>query len=214
MYYNVKSKNSKKNVAIKIFILLLILVIILTRPLISLYNEKTNINVSTQETKEIYSNYESLNQDIIEVLNEMCIKENDIYILKNSYKDNDDYLYFNNILLLISNILNSTNSAFLVENKYDKIHYELINFRKRIVNYKTMLQGFVGNNDIIDSYANSIINILSIDFNENYYSTRINKLFNINGKQTIYNDYMKLLRVEYEITDMMYNIVKYIQSEI
>lgn len=84
-------------------------------------------------------------------------------------------------------------------------------FDKRMAMYKQRIQPLINNNynNIINSYVKSIINILSIDFDDSYYNTRRNKLFNINGRKEIYNDYMILLQVEYEITkhDVQYNTI-------
>lgn len=214
MKFNLKNKKVKDYIAKIIMTFLVISVLILPRELINLYNEKTAIDVRTKEIKELYSNYESINQQIIKILDKICIKENDIYILKNEYTENKNYSYFNSIILIISNILNSNTN--LLDKNNNKIHYEQIMFDKRMAMYKQRIQPLINNNynNIINSYVKSIINILSIDFDDSYYNTRRNKLFNINGRKEIYNDYMILLQVEYEITNMMYNIIQYIQGEI
>lgn len=65
MKFNLKNKKVKDYIAKIIMTFLVISVLILPRELINLYNEKTAIDVRTKEIKELYSNYESINQQII-----------------------------------------------------------------------------------------------------------------------------------------------------
>lgn len=207
---------SNKKSTIKIIIVCLIIILLLKNS-INFYNEKTNINTRTKEVKEIYERYDSTRALLLSQLDKICVKESDIFILKEEFTNEQNYDYYNGIILNISHILNSSDKFFLAEQKNIKINYSTLNFNNRIANYKQIMRSIANNNDsnnIVSSYINTIINIMSISFKEEYYDMRVNKLFNLFGKEYIYSDYKKTLDIELELMNTLYNIVQYIQADI
>lgn len=179
-----------------------------------LYIIKKTINTKTNEVNEIFKKYDNTHSLLLKQLDKICEKENNIYILKNKYENNSNYTYYNGVILIISNFLNSSNKFFLTEKKFNKIDYDTINFKNRITNYKQIMSSMLSNdnNNIINAYINSIINIISISYEEDYYNMKTNKLFNLSGKKYIYNDYNKIISIELEYMTTLYNIVQYIQN--
>lgn len=214
---NTKYKfTSTKKSTIKIIIVCLIIILLL-KNFINFYNEKTNINTRTKEVKEIYERYDSTRALLLSQLDKICVKENNIFILKEEFTNEQNYDYYNGIILNISHIINSSDKFFLAEQKNIKINYSTLNFNNRIANYKQIMRSIANNNDsnnIVSSYINTIINIISISFKEEYYDMRVNKLFNLFGKEYIYSDYKKTLGIELELMNTLYNIVQYIQADI
>ena len=214
---NTKYKfTSTKKSTIKIIIVCLIIILLL-KNFINFYNEKTNINTRTKEVKEISERYDSTRALLLSQLDKICVKENNIFILKEEFTNEQNYDYYNGIILNISHIINSSDKFFLAEQKNIKINYSTLNFNNRIANYKQIMRSIANNNDsnnIVSSYINTIINIISISFKEEYYDMRVNKLFNLFGKEYIYSDYKKTLGIELELMNTLYNIVQYIQADI
>lgn len=209
---NMNSKYKHIN-TIKI-ILICFVIILVSKDIIALYNEKTPINTKTNEVNEIFEKYDNTHSLLLKQLDKICEKENNIYILKNKYENNSNYTYYNGVILIISNFLNSSDKFFLTEKKFNKIDYDTINFKNRITNYKQIMSSMLSNdnNNIINAYINSIINIISISYEEDYYNMKTNKLFNLSGKKYIYNDYNKIISIELEYMTTLYNIVQYIEN--
>ncbi len=120
------------------------------------------------------------------------------------------------MLLKISNILNSKESIFLLEKPTNNINYKTINFDSKLLTYKQVLNSINNNqnDEIINSYINTVINIISINSESNYHNSKKTNLFNISGKSLIYTDYKKLLENELELTTIINNLVEYIEKNI
>lgn len=209
--------NKNKPIILKTIIFVsIILLIILTNFIINSYNEQTPINITTDEVKELQQKYKITMTNTYSILERICTKENNIYVLKDKYKTNNNYSSYNNLILKISNSLNSKDNLLLLEKNQNTITYKNLDFTNRVLNYKNIINNLNDNqNDkIINSYINTIANLITINCEEDYYNSKKINLFNLSGKTVIYNDYKKLIDNEFEITNAIYNIVEYIEKSL
>lgn len=209
--------NKNKPIILKTIIFVsIILLIILTNFIINSYNEQTPINITTDEVKELQQKYQIAITNAYSILERICTKENNIYVLKDKYKTNNNYSSYNNLILKISNSLNSKDNLLLLEKNQNTIIYKNLDFTNRVLNYKNIINNLNDNqNDkIINSYINTIANLITINCEEDYYNSKKINLFNLSGKTVIYNDYKKLIDNEFEITNAIYNIVEYIEKSL
>lgn len=209
--------NKNKPIILKTIIFVsIILLIILTNFIINSYNEKTSINIKTDDIKELQQKYQITMTNTYSILERICTKENNIYVLKDKYKTNNNYSSYNNLILKISNSLNSKDNLLLLEKNQNTITYKTLDFTNRVLNYKNIINNLNDNqNDkIINSYINTITNLITINCEEDYYNSKKINLFNLSGKTVIYNDYKKLIDNEFEITNALYNIVEYIEKSL
>lgn len=209
-------KSKEKNYKIYVIILLIILVFVcITKFSIDIYNEKTQINLDTDEIVRIYQEYDIYEQKIENNLKEICIfEENNICTLKTEYENNENYQYYNTTLIHISNLLNS-NSVNMITKKLTIIKYEDLKFDRRISNVKEMIKMIGEDTDsIIYDYLNSLNKLITIHAEESYYSKKANNIFNYNGKEIIYNDYRKIIETELEVYKIVHNITKYIETDL
>lgn len=209
--------NKNKPIILKTIIFIsIILLIILTNFIINSYNEQTPINITTDEIKELQQKYQITITNTYSILERICTKENDIYVLKDKYKTNNNYSSYNNLILKISNSLNSKDNLLLLEKNQNTITYKNLDFTNRVLNYKNIINNLNDNqNDkIINSYINTIANLITINCEEDYYNSKKINLFNLSGKTVIYNDYKKLIDNEFEIINAIYNIVEYIEKSL
>lgn len=207
--------NKNKPIILKTIIFIsIILLIILTNFIINSYNEQTPINITTDEMKELQQKYQIAITNTYSILERICTKENNIYVLKDKYKTNNNYSSYNNLILKISNSLNSKDNLLLLEKNQNTITYKNLDFTNRVLNYKNIINNLNDNqNDkIINSYINTIANLITINCEEEYYNSKKINLFNLSGKAVIYNDYKKLIDNEFEIINAIYNIVEYIEN--
>ncbi len=207
--------NKNKPIILKTIIFIsIILLIILTNFIINSYNEQTPINITTDEMKELQQKYQIAMTNTYSILERICTKENNIYVLKDKYKTNNNYSSYNNLILKISNSLNSKDNLLLLEKNQNTITYKNLDFTNRVLNYKNIINNLNDNqNDkIINSYINTIANLITINCEEEYYNSKKINLFNLSGKAVIYNDYKKLIDNEFEIINAIYNIVEYIEN--
>lgn len=186
-------KKEKNIIQKTIIFITVILLVLLTNYLINFYNEKT-----------------------YNTLEKISLKTNNIYTLKDEYKDNSKYKNYNGLLLKISNILNSKESIFLLEKPTNNINYKTINYDSKLLTYKQVLNSINNNqnDEIINSYINTVINLININSESNYQNSKKTNLFNILGKSLIYTDYKKLLENELELTAIINNLVEYIEKNI
>ena len=204
--------NIKKIVTlITIFISFLLIVHII----INTYNEKTYINLDNDEIYDLYNEYDQTVSNIINILNTLCIKSEGSCVLSDDYISHRYFLFYNELLLHISNIMNS-DDILLIEKKSQIINYEKINFKTRILNSKTMLKTLYNNNydHIINSYINSTIRLITLHSDEEYYITKKNNFFNINGTDAIFNDYKIVIENELESIKIIYAILEYIEMDL
>lgn len=209
-------KKEKNIIQKTIIFITVILLVLLTNYLINLYNEKTLITVKDNDIESIYQKYQVNIKKTYNTLEKISLKTNNIYTLKDEYKDNSKYKNYNDLLLKISNILNSKESIFLLEKPTNNINYKTINFDSKLLTYKQVLNSINNNqnDEIINSYINTVINIISINSESNYHNSKKTNLFNISGKSLIYTDYKKLLENELELTTIINNLVEYIEKNI
>lgn len=208
----IKAKNHKISIIISLLILVFICIVKLS---IDAYNEKTQINLDTDEIIRVYQEYDIYEEEIGNNLKKICIfDENNICTLKAEYENNENYQYYNDTLLHISNLLNS-NSVNMITKKLTIIKYEDLKFKRRISNVKEMVKMIeTDTNSIIYDYLNSLNKIITIHAEENYYYAKENNLFNYNGKEIIYNDYRKIIETELEVYKIVYNITKHIETDL
>lgn len=209
-------KKEKNIIQKTIIFITVILLVLLTNYLINLYNEKTLITVKDNDIESIYQKYQVNIKKIYNTLEKISLKTNNIYTLKDEYKDNSKYKNYNGLLLKISNILNSKESIFLLEKPTNNINYKTINYDSKLLTYKQVLNSINNNqnDEIINSYINTVINLININSESNYQNSKKTNLFNILGKSLIYTDYKKLLENELELTAIINNLVEYIEKNI
>ena len=209
-------KKEKNIIQKTIIFITVILLVLLTNYLINLYNEKTLITVKDNDIESIYQKYQVNIKKTYNTLEKISLKTNNIYTLKDEYKDNSKYKNYNGLLLKISNILNSKESIFLLEKPTNNINYKTINYDSKLLTYKQVLNSINNNqnDEIINSYINTVINLININSESNYQNSKKTNLFNILGKSLIYTDYKKLLENELELTVIINNLVEYIEKNI
>lgn len=182
---------------------------------IDIYNEKTQINLDTDEIMEVYKKYDIYKEEIDNNLKKICIfDQNNVCMLREEYEDSENYQYYNSTLLHISNLLNSS-SIRLITEKMTSIKYEDLKFKIRMFNVKEMIKMIDTDSDsILCDYLNSLNRIITIHAEENYYFSKKNNLFNYHGKDIMYNDYRKIIETELEVYKIVYNITKYIERDL
>lgn len=207
--------NIKKIVTLITLSIFIISVLLIAHTTINIYNEKANIRLDNDEIYDLYEEYDQTTSNITNILTTLCIKSGSSCTLKNDYVSHQYFYFYNELLLKISNIVNS-DDIFLIKQKSQTINYEKVCFSTRILNSKTLLNSLYNDNydHIINSYINSAIRLITLHSNEKYYFTKKNSIFNIYGRKAIFNDYKVVIENELESIKIIYDILKYIEMDL
>lgn len=212
----------KKRNLYPLLALIVILSIVLINGIINIYNENTKISLKNEEIEEIYSEYDKLITNTNNILNNLCyFEKNSSCSLKEKYKDNENYNYYNGLLLQIANRTKNITSPLKKKPTfitYSKLYPETdLYFKTSIVNTKNLMMVNLLNDNkdsIINDYLNTSIKLLDINYEETYHYKKKHTLFYFDGKNAIYDEYKKTLENELESTKILYNIVKHIEQEL
>ncbi len=206
----------KKFKGLFIFLALILLFVIISIGF-NIFNEHTSINLKTEEIKDIYTEYDNLVNDSLNIINNISYKEGYTCILNETYKNNDNYNYYNEMLMHICNIINS-NGTLIIDKKLDSVKYEKLEpvFKNKFIGLKERATALYNENEqtIINDYLNSFINLISVNNESSYQESLNNSIINIFGKKYLYNDYKKEITYEKEIINIIDAILQDIQKNL